>query len=411
MDGPPVLLTPTDPDAHPHPYTHPDSDTSAPARAHPDATAARTPAHADTRADTSTPTSAGRPSGTAHPARADAHPAAAPPPRAAPAAGPETVGHPEAAPVRDAGALPALPRGPGPAPFRRRHETAHLRPAHHDARGGSDRRAAAALKPVPTRPLWRHLLPEWLVLTLAMLAACVVVVVITLVRHRRVADDEDPSETPDVIEYMTMWIGVVYAIVLGLAIAGVWEGRSAAQETVQAEAVALHEVSERVRVYPVEVRDRIREDVNAYVGHVVTTEWRAMADDGQITERGTELLDRVRRDVTDYEPRTDFEAQAYQPLVDQVAAADQARSARAESTGETMPGVVWFGLLSGAVITIGMIFALQIRRTAREMVLAGLFSALIAFLLFLIWDFDAPYSRGLAASADPFLRLFPHIGG
>jgi len=254
-------------------------------------------------------------------------------------------------------------------------------------------------------------LPEWLVLTLAMLAACVVVVVITLVRHRRAADDEDPSETPDVIEYMTMWIGVVYAIVLGLAIAGVWEGRSAAQETVQAEAVALHEVSERVRVYPVEVRDRIRDDVNAYVGHVVTTEWRAMADDGQVTERGTELLDRVRRDVTDYEPRTDFEAQAYQPLVDQVAAADQARSARAESTGETMPGVVWFGLLSGAVITIGMIFALQIRRTTREMVLAGMFSALIAFLLFLIWDFDAPYSRGLAASADPFLRLFPHIGG
>ncbi|EFE65475.1 MULTISPECIES: DUF4239 domain-containing protein [Streptomyces] len=254
-------------------------------------------------------------------------------------------------------------------------------------------------------------MPEWLVLTLAMLAACVVVVVITLVRHRRAADDEDPTETPDVIEYMTMWIGVVYAIVLGLAIAGVWEGRSAAEDHVRAEAVALHEISERVRVYPAEVRDRIRDDVNAYVGHVVTTEWRTMANDGRVTEHGTELLDRVRRDVTDYEPRTDFEAQAYQPLVDQVAAADQARSARAESTGETMPGVVWFGLISGALVTIGMVFALQIRRTTRELVLAGLFSALIAFLLFLIWDFDAPYGRGMAASADPFLRLFPHIGG
>ncbi|WP_406723930.1 hypothetical protein WJ438_03655 [Streptomyces sp. GD-15H] len=253
-------------------------------------------------------------------------------------------------------------------------------------------------------------MPEWLVLTLAMLAVCVVVVVITLVRHRTAADDEDPSETPDVIEYMTMWIGVVYAIVLGLAIAGVWEGRGAAQEHVRAEAVALHEISERVRIYPADVRDRIRDDVNAYVGHVVTTEWRVMADDGRVTERGTDLLDRVRRDVTDYEPRTDFEAQAYQPLVDQVSAADQARAARAESAEETMPGVVWFGLIAGAVITIGMIFALQIRRTGRELVLAGLFSALIAFLLFLIWDFDAPFGRGLAAPADPFLLLFPHVG-
>ncbi|KUM79196.1 hypothetical protein AQI70_10150 [Streptomyces curacoi] len=244
-----------------------------------------------------------------------------------------------------------------------------------------------------------------------MLAACAVVVLITFVRHRTAPEDEDPSETPDVIEYMTMWIGVVYAIVLGLAIAGVWEGRSAAQDHVQAEALALHEISERVRVYPADVRDRIRDDVNTYVGHVVTTEWKTMAEHGEVTERGTELLQRVREDVTDYEPRTDFEAQAYQPLVDQVTAADQARNARANSTGETMPGVVWFGLLTGGVVTIGMVFALQIRRTTRELVLAGLFSALIAFLLFLIWDFDAPYSRGVTASAEPFLDLFPHVKG
>ncbi|WP_078973588.1 DUF4239 domain-containing protein [Streptomyces sp. MMG1533] len=250
-------------------------------------------------------------------------------------------------------------------------------------------------------------MPEWLVLTLAMLAVCVVVVAITFVRHRRAPEDEDPSETPDVIEYMTMWIGVVYAIVLGLAIAGVWEARSAAQDHVQAEAQALHEISERVRVYPTDVRDRIRDDVNAYVGHVVNTEWESMADTGQVTDRGTELLERVRTDVTDYEPRTDFEAQAYQPVLDQMATADQARNSRADSAAPTMPGVVWFGLIGGGVVTIGMIFALQIRRTPRELVLAGLFSALIAFLLFLIWDFDAPYSRGITASADPFLSLFP----
>ncbi|MDF3301685.1 DUF4239 domain-containing protein [Streptomyces tropicalis] len=250
---------------------------------------------------------------------------------------------------------------------------------------------------------------EWLVLVLAMLAACVVVVLVTFVRHRTAAEDDDPNDTPDVIEYMTMWIGVVYAIVLGLAIAGVWEARVAAQDHVQAEAQALHEISERVRVYPPDVRDRIRADVNAYVGHVVTTEWKSMAQHGRVTPEGERLLQRVRADVTDRRPGSDFEAQAYQPLVDQVTAADQARAARADSTGATMPGVVWFGLISGAVVTIGMVFALQIRRTPRELILAGLFSALIAFLLFLIWDFDAPYSRGVSASTEPFLALFPHL--
>ncbi|MFJ4713751.1 hypothetical protein [Streptomyces sp. NPDC088785] len=251
---------------------------------------------------------------------------------------------------------------------------------------------------------------EWLVLVLAMVAACAIVLAVQVLQQRRIGEDDDPSETPDVIEYMTMMIGVVYAIVLGLAIAGVWEARSAAQDHVRNEAQALHEVHERVRVYPAGVRDRIRADVDAYVSHVVTTEWHTMRTKGELTDKGTQLLDKVRHDVTDYEPKNDFEAQAYQPLLDQVTAADDARNARADSTGATMPGVVWFGLITGALVTIGMIFALQIRRTPRELLLAGLFSALIAFLLFLIWDFDAPYSRGVAATAAPFLMLFPGAG-
>ncbi|MBO1332044.1 DUF4239 domain-containing protein [Streptomyces sp. VRA16 Mangrove soil] len=248
---------------------------------------------------------------------------------------------------------------------------------------------------------------EWLVLALAMVAVCAIVLIVQVLQQRRIGDDDDPTETPDVIEYMTMMIGVVYAIVLGLAIAGVWEARSAAQDHVRNEAQALHEIHERVRVYPDAVRTRIRADVDTYVSHVVTTEWHSMRTKGELTTKGDELFGKIRRDVTDYEPKNDFEAQAYQPLLDQVSAADAARGARADSTGATMPGVVWFGLIAGALVTIGMIFALQIRRTPRELVLAGLFSALIAFLLFLIWDFDAPYSRGIAATAEPFLMLFP----
>ncbi|MFB7862664.1 MULTISPECIES: hypothetical protein [unclassified Streptomyces] len=252
---------------------------------------------------------------------------------------------------------------------------------------------------------------EWLVLSLAMAAACAVVLTIVVINHRRIPEDDDPSETPDVIEYMTMMIGVVYAIVLGLAIAGVWEARSAAQETVRQEAQALHEISARAQVYPPAVRDRIRSDVDAYVSYVVHDEFPYMSDHNELSDTGTELLEKVRRSVTDYQPANDFEGQAYQPLVDQVAVADDARGSRGQNAGATMPGVVWFGLVIGALVTVGLIFTLQIRRTGREVLLAGLFSALIAFLLFLIWDFDAPFGRGISATAAPFTDLFPQLMG
>ncbi|MGW6917022.1 bestrophin-like domain [Kitasatospora sp. NPDC054939] len=250
---------------------------------------------------------------------------------------------------------------------------------------------------------------EWLALAIAMSAACAVVVVVVLLRHRRVSADEDTDETPDVIEYMTMMIGVVYAIVLGLAIAGVWEARSAAQADVLREAQALHEVSARVQVFPVEFRDRITKDVEDYVSFVVDVEWDYMTENGEISPEGTELLAKLRHDFAERAPASDLEAQAYQPVMDRIAAADEARNARGQSTGPTMPGVVWFGLIVGALVTIGMVFALQIRQSFRELLLAGAFSALIAFLLFLIWDFDDPFGRGIAVTTQPFTDLFPAL--
>ncbi|MEU5052726.1 hypothetical protein [Streptomyces sp. NPDC021096] len=247
---------------------------------------------------------------------------------------------------------------------------------------------------------------EWLVLALAMLAACAVVLSITVLRQRRISDDDDPSETPDVIEYMTMMVGVVYAIVLGLAIAGVWEARNSAQDTVRAEAQALHEVSERVQAYAPAARDRTREQVNAYVTHVVRKEWPIMLEEGELTDKGTELLNKVRADLTAYEPRNDHEGQSYQPLLDQVGAADAARHARSQSAGPTLPGVVWFGLLAGALVAVGLIFTLQIRRSARELMLAGLYSALIAFLLFLIWDFNSPFGHSVGDATGAFSEMF-----
>ncbi|MER5781194.1 hypothetical protein ABT104_05615 [Streptomyces mobaraensis] len=247
---------------------------------------------------------------------------------------------------------------------------------------------------------------EWVVLVLAMVAVIVVVVSVIVLRGRRVGTGEDPSETPDVIEYMTMMIGVVYAIVLGLAIAGVWEARNSAQATVQAEAQALHEIQERVQAFAPAAREQVRADVDTYVRYVVHKEWPGMLDDGQLTDKGKELLDKVRADITAYEPRNDRESQSYQPLLDQAGAADAARNARAQSAGDTMPGVVWFGLIGGALVAVGLIYTLQIRRSPRELLLAGLYSALIAFLLFLIWDFDSPFGHYVGDTTDAFTDLF-----
>ncbi|MFC9337314.1 hypothetical protein ACFT0G_20300 [Streptomyces sp. NPDC057020] len=249
-------------------------------------------------------------------------------------------------------------------------------------------------------------MPEWLVYTLASAMVCVLVVTATVLRHRRVAVDEDTSETPDVLEYMVMMVGVVYAIVLGLAIAGVWEARTAAEDTVQREAQALYEIDQRLDVYPAAFRTQIKEHIDAYARHAVTAEWPALKDDLPVDSTGAELLRRIRSDIAHRTPADELQAQAYQPLLDQVAAADDARHQRLDTSGTTLPAALWFGLLAGALVTLGLLYTLQIRRSARELLLATTFSALVVFLLFLVWSFDAPLGHSGTDSAQPLSDLF-----
>ncbi|MFF2076721.1 hypothetical protein ACFVXG_18410 [Kitasatospora sp. NPDC058162] len=250
---------------------------------------------------------------------------------------------------------------------------------------------------------------EWVALIIALAAACAVVLAVVVLRRRGTGVVENTDETPDVIEYITMMIGVVYAIVLGLAIAGVWEARGAAQDDLFREAQSLREVSDRAVVYPVEFRDQVRADVDAYVTYVVTVEWDYMGQNGEITDKGTQLLDKIQTEVVSRAPASELEAQAYQPITDRISQASDARNQRGQNAGPTMPGVVWFGLVGGAVVTIGMLFALQIQRTPRELVLAACFSVLIAFLLFMIWDFDDPFARSVSVTTQPFTDLFPSL--
>ncbi|MGW0909408.1 bestrophin-like domain [Streptomyces sp. NPDC002853] len=248
-------------------------------------------------------------------------------------------------------------------------------------------------------------MPEWLVYTLASILVCVLVITATLMRHRRVDADEDTSQTPDVLEYMVMMVGVVYAIVLGLAIAGVWEARGAAEDTVQREAQALYEVDQRLDVYPAAFRSQIKDHINAYAHHAVTTEWPALKNDTPLDTTGADLLARIRHDIAHHTPANELQAQAYQPLLDQVAAADDARHQRLDNAGTTLPGALWFGLIAGAVITLALLYTLQIRRSARELILATTFSALIVFLLFLVWSFDAPLGHTGTDTAQPLTDL------
>ena len=96
----------------------------------------------------------------------------------------------------------------------------------------------------------------------------------------------------------------------------------------------MHEISARVEVYPQAVRERIRADVDAYVGYVVNDEWTLTME----LIRGTDLLEHLSFAEIQSAVLDPAESEAFDPDAvtshryrSERAASDQSRRARAGS--------------------------------------------------------------------------------
>jgi hypothetical protein len=242
-----------------------------------------------------------------------------------------------------------------------------------------------------------------IVLGVAMLAATVV-----LVKHRYwpMGPDDEPRE--DVAEYISMMVGVLYALVLGLSLVSVWDAQSSAEDHAQAEAGAAHQIRLLADGLPAPQGERVREDVTAYVRHVTHDEWPAMSEGRPLGQQGWQLVGQVRTALQTQLPAdaTPGQQLSAQEALAQLSTLDDARRGREADAGDSMSPVLWFGLIVGGLLTVAFMFMFGVSRSFTHVVMVMGLSGLITFTVLLIYQLDAPFSGLFAVDDTPFTRYF-----
>ncbi|MCF3123761.1 DUF4239 domain-containing protein [Streptomyces silaceus] len=235
-------------------------------------------------------------------------------------------------------------------------------------------------------------------------ALCAAVVVLIKHRFHPMGPDEEPRE--DVAEYISMMVGVLYALVLGLALVTVWDTHSSAEDHVAAEAGAAHQIHLLAAGLPASQADRMRQEVEAYVRHVTDIEWPTLAEDAAPDPLGWQLLERVRASAQLPDHATPAQQATGQETLAQLSTLDEARRGRESDAGQRLSPVIWFGLVVGGVLTIAFMFMFGVRRSFTHVVMAMGLSGLIAFTALLIYQLDSPFGGLFAVDASPFVRHF-----
>src|ERR687893_996521 len=156
----------------------------------------------------------------------------------------------------------------------------------------------------------------------------------------------------DVAGFIYAALGVIYAVLLALVVIAVWEEYGAASDTVEREANAAADIFWLADGLPEPRGAHVQELVRSYAEEVVYREWPVM-EQGRAPlmtqERGTPagwtIIDDIRQNIQNFEPRTKAEEQLYAEGLDQIDALADARRMRLVAAEEGVPGVLWAVLI------------------------------------------------------------------
>jgi hypothetical protein len=247
------------------------------------------------------------------------------------------------------------------------------------------------------RPLWLSIL--LLVIVPSLIAAGGPWVV------RRFFPVEAIAANNEVAGFKFATIGVVYAVLLGLAVISVWERFSEADSAATEEAAALASIERLADGLAPADGVQLRNALTRYANAVIDDEWPAMARSGGRGETTHTALQDLYRVVLGLGAPDQRSAVLLGAIVTQLDIVTDSRRERLDAAEGILPGVIWLVLFVGAVVVLGFTFFFGLDSVAVQMLMTGMLALLIFLALFVALAIDHPFAGATGVQPDAMQRV------
>lgn len=225
---------------------------------------------------------------------------------------------------------------------------------------------------------------------------------------RRRLSLERLSTNNEVAGFKFATIGVLYAVLLAFAVIIVWEKFSDAENRVAEEAGAaatIFRLSEGIEG----TGAGIREGLSTYLKSAIAEDWAAM-ESGRASPGTTQALNVIYTLVLTFHPDDRRGAVLLAEILDQLNFMTQARRARLVVAAGIVPGIVWFVLFGGAILTVGFSFFFATESLPAQTVMTGALTALIFSGLLIIVAIDHPFAGSVKVTPEALSAVLHELG-
>lgn len=241
--------------------------------------------------------------------------------------------------------------------------------------------------------------PLWAIgAVVTVVVVCYAVGLMLLTRYRYGADRL--KENNEVAGFKYAVVGVLYAVLLAFVVIAVWEDYSATEDSVRDEAKAAIDLYRVAQALP-DNGNAIQTAVRTYTKSVYDHSWDSMALGGRSDVVGGNLR-ALNEAILELEPDNAKEQVLFEHALDLLTLITDSRNERLDSANGSVPGVLWFVLIVGGMITLGYPAFFASSNLDAQILMTGSLAALLALTLFLGIAFDFPFTGDPHISKAPF---------
>ncbi len=207
----------------------------------------------------------------------------------------------------------------------------------------------------------------------------------------------------DVIGWQLSILGTTYAVILGFMLYAVWTNFGAADLNVDLEANALVNVYRLAEGLPQEHRAKLEALARLYADVAIREDWPQMLKN-QTPETSQRINGDMWRLLMSVKAASPVEITAEDHALYELSALTEHRRTRMLQSTSQLPGVLWFVLIIGGVVTVASSCLFGSPNTGLHGLQVFAFSLLIAMGLVAIADIHRPFQGVVHVSDYAFKR-------
>ncbi len=219
--------------------------------------------------------------------------------------------------------------------------------------------------------------------------------------HIRIEDSEFSAA-------MLQAVMVFYGLAVALIAVSVWQTYDHVSDIVSEEATALNMLYRDVTSYPQPYRGQLQESLRDYVQEVIHVSWPKQRR-GQVPTGGIERMTRFQSILTGYEPESEGQKIMHAEALHAYNSVIRARRLRLDAVGTHLPGVMWFVIVAGALISLAASFFFKVDDPRLHQIQTVLLATFMGLLIFLILSLDQPFRGDLGIRPDPYQLVYDQI--